>query len=330
MTADGEVWISLFVRPVEHPRGRGPVRARPSGRAWRSRRSCPSTSSWASTRCSSTTTMPCRTWTSCRPAQIGRAASQMRQMLEDHGLVAEFVAPRLWENPRTIDGGLHRQTVRKTANTRSTAASMAVDIARELGCDLIVLWLAREGTYMRESKDIVRSTQYLLEAVNALLALRQAHPHRRSSPSRTSRWTSPTSRPSATRWPSGFQSDDPKRVGVLIEIGPLDPGRAGPVGRNRLRPGVRQAVERAPERPERPEVRPGQVVRRGRPAPGVQPGAGARRARLPESRHGRAGRQGAADAACRAGNQASAQLAGDVPAPGRAESHAWTARGSPN
>jgi len=26
-------------------------------------------------------------------------------MLEDNGLFAEFVAPRLWEHPLTIDGG---------------------------------------------------------------------------------------------------------------------------------------------------------------------------------------------------------------------------------
>ena len=28
----------------------------------------------------------------------------MRKQLDKHGLVAEFVAPRLWEDPRTIDG----------------------------------------------------------------------------------------------------------------------------------------------------------------------------------------------------------------------------------
>src|SRR5919106_3889352 len=38
------------------------------------------------------------------PVQIAGKAREMRQKLENHGLVAEFVAPRLWEHPNTIDG----------------------------------------------------------------------------------------------------------------------------------------------------------------------------------------------------------------------------------
>src|SRR5512142_1000086 len=38
------------------------------------------------------------------PAQIRERARTVRKLLEDYGLVAEFVAPRLWENPLTIDG----------------------------------------------------------------------------------------------------------------------------------------------------------------------------------------------------------------------------------
>ena len=166
-------------------------------------------------RCSSMMTTPCRTWTSCSPAQIGRAAAQMRQMVEDHGLVAEFVAPRLWENPRTIDGGYtaNRAEDRKYALDRS---KMAVDIARELGCDLIVLWLAREGTYLRESKDSVRSTQYLLEAVNTLLAydkrIRIAVEPKPNEPMDLA--YVPTMGHALAL---GLQSDDPARVGVLME-----------------------------------------------------------------------------------------------------------------
>jgi xylose isomerase len=37
--------------------------------------------------------------------QVEQAAGVMRRMLDGEGLVAEFVAPRLWEDPRTIDGG---------------------------------------------------------------------------------------------------------------------------------------------------------------------------------------------------------------------------------
>src|SRR4030067_1524872 len=37
-------------------------------------------------------------------AQIRQAAQAMRKKLEDHRRVSEFSAPRLWENPNTMDG----------------------------------------------------------------------------------------------------------------------------------------------------------------------------------------------------------------------------------
>ena len=40
------------------------------------------------------------------PDAIIKEASELKKTLDDHGLVAEFVAPRLWFDPRTIDGGL--------------------------------------------------------------------------------------------------------------------------------------------------------------------------------------------------------------------------------
>jgi xylose isomerase len=42
---------------------------------------------------------------SLAPDQIIKKATAVRKTLEKHGLVAEFVAPRMWEDPRTIDGG---------------------------------------------------------------------------------------------------------------------------------------------------------------------------------------------------------------------------------
>ncbi len=149
------------------------------------------------------------------PAQVGRAAAQMRHMLEDHGLTAEFIAPRLWENPRTIDGGYTSNNAeeRKYALDRS---KMAVDIARELNCNMIVLWLAREGTYLRESKDIVKSTGYLLEAVNTLLAydkhIRIAVEPKPNEPMDLA--YIPTMGHALAL---GLRSDDPPRVGVLME-----------------------------------------------------------------------------------------------------------------
>lgn len=103
------------------------------------------------------------------PEQVARAARSLRSRLEDHGLVAEFVAPRLWEDPRTIDGGFtsNDATCRRYALERS---KRSVDIARELNTDLIVLWLAREGTYLREAKNSIQSVERILEAVDGLLA----------------------------------------------------------------------------------------------------------------------------------------------------------------
>jgi len=45
-----------------------------------------------------------------------------------------------------------------------------IDIAHELDTDLIVLWLAREGTYLREAKNGRRSFEYLVEALDKMLA----------------------------------------------------------------------------------------------------------------------------------------------------------------
>ncbi len=149
------------------------------------------------------------------PAQIRERARAVRRLLEDHGLVAEFVAPRLWEDPRTIDGGFtaNDPACRAYAIERSKRAA---DIAAELGTDLMVLWLAREGTYMRESKDVVRATHWLLEAVNTLLAydknLRIAIEPKPNEPMDLA--YVPTMGHALAL---GFQSDDPRRVGVLME-----------------------------------------------------------------------------------------------------------------
>src|SRR5207247_4369988 len=46
----------------------------------------------------------------------------------------------------------------------------AIDIARILDTDILVLWLAREGTYIRESKSARRAVDLLVEAFDAMLA----------------------------------------------------------------------------------------------------------------------------------------------------------------
>jgi xylose isomerase len=149
------------------------------------------------------------------PAQIREAARAVHRKLDDNGLVAEFVAPRLWEHPMTIDGAY-------TANDPGARAyaldrsKKAVDIAQELGTDLMVLWLAREGTYLREAKDVVRATGQLLEAINTLLEydpdLRIAIEPKPNEPMDLA--YIPTMGHALAL---GFQAKDPSRVGVLME-----------------------------------------------------------------------------------------------------------------
>src|SRR5205809_3802035 len=46
----------------------------------------------------------------------------------------------------------------------------SIDIAKILGTDILVLWLAREGTYIRESKNGRRGVERLVEAFDKMLA----------------------------------------------------------------------------------------------------------------------------------------------------------------
>lgn len=102
------------------------------------------------------------------PKQIVQKAKALGKLLSDSGLIAEFVAPRLWMDPRTIDGGYtsNDAACRLYALDRS---KRTIDIARALGTDLVVLWLAREGTYLREAKDSRVAVERIAEAANALL-----------------------------------------------------------------------------------------------------------------------------------------------------------------
>lgn len=100
--------------------------------------------------------------------QLEKAVGEVKKLLDDRGLVAEFVAPRLWEDPRTVDGPVTSNSAaeRQYALDRS---KRAVDIARLIGTRDIVWWPAREGTYIRESKNAQDSFSYMLEYTNALL-----------------------------------------------------------------------------------------------------------------------------------------------------------------
>lgn len=101
-------------------------------------------------------------------AQVLKEAGEVRRQVEGEGLIVEMVAPRMWFSPLTIDGGFtsNDAKARQYAIDRSL---QTIDIARVMGTKLIVLWLAREGTYVRESKSYARSLEYLTEAVNRML-----------------------------------------------------------------------------------------------------------------------------------------------------------------
>lgn len=102
-------------------------------------------------------------------AQILKEAKELKKKLDGEGIAAEMVAPRLWFAPQTIDGAYtsndpkHRQY----AIDRSLRC---IDIANILDTDILVLWLSREGTYLREAKSCKRSMELLVQALDKMLA----------------------------------------------------------------------------------------------------------------------------------------------------------------
>ena len=100
--------------------------------------------------------------------QIRKEAKELRKRLDGEGIVAEMVAPRLWFSPKTLDGAYtnHDPKCRKYAIERSLRA---IDLANILGTKLVVLWLAREGSYIRESKHAGEALDQLVAAVDKML-----------------------------------------------------------------------------------------------------------------------------------------------------------------
>ena len=147
--------------------------------------------------------------------QVQKEAAEMKKVLDGEGLVAEFVAPRLWEHPKGIDGGYtaNDPAGRQWAIERS---KRAIDIAKLLDTKLIVLWLAREGTYIRESKNAIDAHKHLLDAINALLdhdgEVELAIEPKPNEP--TDQAYLPTIGHALA---ISYQAKDPRRVGGLIE-----------------------------------------------------------------------------------------------------------------
>jgi xylose isomerase len=97
-----------------------------------------------------------------------KGVAEVKKILDGEGLFVEIIAPRLWEDPRTIDGGFtaNNPSDRRYAIDR---ARRCVDIAREVGCKNYVLWLAREGSYIREAKDAKTAVARIVDAWNTIL-----------------------------------------------------------------------------------------------------------------------------------------------------------------
>jgi xylose isomerase len=149
------------------------------------------------------------------PQATERGAAKVRKLLEGEGLFCEFIAPRLWEHPKTIDGGYtsNNPAERRYAIDRS---KRAVDIARAMGCRDIVLWLAREGTYIREAKDPITAVGRIVDAVNALLeydkTIRILGEMKPNEPMDQAYLPTPGHFMGLT-----YRTAEPSRVGILIE-----------------------------------------------------------------------------------------------------------------
>jgi xylose isomerase len=148
-------------------------------------------------------------------AAILKETKELKKRLDGEGIAAEMVAPRLWFSPNTIDGAYtsNNPKHRQYAIDRSLRT---IDIARVLDTDLIVLWLAREGTYVRESKNPRKSMEYLVEAMDKMLAhdkrIRLAIEPKPNEP--MDHAYVPTIGHALA---IAQQTRDPKRVGALIE-----------------------------------------------------------------------------------------------------------------
>jgi xylose isomerase len=154
------------------------------------------------------------------PADLDATATasgvrKFKKLLDGEGLKPEFIAPRLWEDPRTVDGAYtaNNAAARRYARDRTRRA---IDIANQLGTDLIVLWPAREGTYIREAKDAATAVGRLVEAIDDMLAydpkIRIVGEMKPNEPMDQAYCPTVGHFMGLT-----YRTSDPKRVGVLIE-----------------------------------------------------------------------------------------------------------------
>jgi xylose isomerase len=147
--------------------------------------------------------------------EVNKRAKELKEVLDGEGLIAEFVAPRLWEDPRTIDGG-YTSNDSKSREYARLRSRRAIDIADALGTPLLVLWLAREGTYIRESKDSKIAIDRIVAAIDDMLdyhpSIRVAIEPKPNEP--VDHAYLPTTGHAIA---AAFRTRDAARVGVVIE-----------------------------------------------------------------------------------------------------------------
>jgi len=118
-------------------------------------------------------------------------------------------------HPKTVDGAF---TSNNPADRRYALerAKRCIDIGLALGCRNLVLWLAREGTYIREAKDPLTAVGRILDAVNALLeydrTIRVLGEMKPNEPMDQSYLPTP-----GHFLGLAYRTVEPSRVGVLIE-----------------------------------------------------------------------------------------------------------------
>jgi xylose isomerase len=97
-----------------------------------------------------------------------KGAAEVKKILDGEGLFVEIIAPRLWEDPRTLDGGFTSNSAAERQYAIDRAKRCA-DLADEVGCKNFVFWLAREGTYIREAKCAKTAVARIVDAWNVIL-----------------------------------------------------------------------------------------------------------------------------------------------------------------
>ncbi len=95
-------------------------------------------------------------------------AKDVKAMLDKYGLFAEFVAPRLWFDKRTNDGG-YTASLKEDYEFAIWRSLRSVDIAKALGTNKVQLWLAREGTLCAEGKNPVEKIRQMKDAIDTIL-----------------------------------------------------------------------------------------------------------------------------------------------------------------